>query len=206
MDEDKACWSVVEALAWIKWRSLEAVELFSGAEGPNQWTASLLYPRHPTRAGGKPTADFEIHSHQPGVELSDALRRGRIIGYQVVGGGLKPFDPAFWQDGQLGPDGAFNLKSGFARTPVTFRQAEIKERWSELTEFQRHRVDHREELRLWLEGIMSSRAKGLGDTREALRQQCKLGVGERLFNREYLEVARKIGNGWDKSGPGKKSS
>lgn len=206
MDEDKACWSVVEALAWIKWRSLEAVELFSGAEGPNQWRASLLYPRHPTRAGGKPTADFEIHSHQPGVELSEALRRGRIVGYQVVGGDSRPFDAAFWQDGQIRPDGAFNLKSGFARAPVTFRQAEIKERWSELTEFGRYRVNTEEELRLWLTNIMSSRRRRPGDSKVALREQCELGVGPRTFSRIYHEVTRKIGNGWDKPGRAKKSS
>jgi hypothetical protein len=204
MEEDPACWSVVEALAWIKWQSLEAVELFGDAEGPANWNASLVYPDGHIRPGGRAAKDFMIKNARPERALLGALRRGRIIGFRLIGGELEPFDPAFWIKGQLGPKGAFNLSSGLPLTPVFFRRAEVRERWDELSEFQAHNINLEEELRLFLKNTMSSRRKGPGDSREKLRSEFKWAVGERPFRRIYREVAREIGNGWNKSGPGKK--
>jgi hypothetical protein len=204
MEEDPDCWSVVEALAWIKWRSLEAVELFGDAEGPTNWNASLIYPRGPIRPGGKAAEDFTIRNKRPNTALLGALRRGRIIGFRLIGGELEPFDPAFWMKGQLGPKGAFNLSSGFPLTPVFFRRAELQKRWDAMSKFQAHNADTDQGLRLFLENIMSSRRRGKGDSRSSLRAQFDRGVGERKFNRIYQEVAARFENGWDKSGPGKK--
>jgi len=205
MDKDPACWSVVEALAWIKWQSLEAVQLFADAEGPTNWNASLIYPNQSIGSGGRAAKDFTVKNERPDRELLGALRRGRIIGFRLIGGELETFDPAFWMKGQLGPKGAFNLSSGLPLTPVFFRRAEIQEHWDELSELQAHNINLEEELRLFLQNTMLSRRKGRGDSREKLSSEFRWAVGERPFRRIYREVAREIGNGWNKSGPGKKS-
>lgn len=125
MASERPYWTLVEAAAWVTFRDIQVVELFSQAR-QGDWSAFIAYP-------GERTQYEEVGKQ---LELFDVLRAGGLLAYgrpAAQEGQLQPIPQIDWHDLVPDVDGPYRRAvSGTKIEPwvgICLKRADVERQW-----------------------------------------------------------------------------